>query len=256
MKKHLLFLLLVSCGLSCQQDDAEFSVKPTGQYNDEAQIALKVFCNSADCESPFAEEQYVYNTSGKRTRTNFLSRGTSGKLELNAYIEQTYNSGGQLMSKIRYGKYGNSSEWVAYDESAYEYVNDELVVERQYFNQRNPDQKVLTGLTEYIMADGKKVGMKMYDARKQLNYQVTYEYTNNVLTRETHKDATDKVMRYFEHAFAGSRRQISEYWGNRPEAISMVEKGYDKQGRLVSEETKVSNPLLCSMMPGVVRYGY
>lgn len=36
----------------------------------------------------------------------------------------------------------------------------------------------------------------------------------------------------------------------------MVEKSYDAQGRLSSEETRVMNPLLCTMQAGVIRYVY
>lgn len=224
-----------------------------GQYKDDAPMTRKIICTSADCENPIVEEQYTYNASGKLVKTIYLSRGTD-KMEQTSYSELAYNAAGQLISKIRYGK--NSGNWVAYDEYAYEYVGENLMVERQYFNQRNPDQKVLTGMTEYNLENGKKVEMRVYDARKQMSYRVTYAYTNSVLTEESWFDATGKKMRYFSHAFAENRRQVSEYMPTKGDAISMVEKVYDKQGRLISEETKVINPLLCSMMPGITRYTY
>ena len=81
-------------------------------------------------------------------------------------------------------------------------------------------------------------------------------YKNNTLTTETWYGAADNVIRRFEHRFSDSRRQISEYIPNSSEQISMVEKTYDAHGRLSSEETKVINPLLCTMQAGIVRYVY
>jgi YD repeat-containing protein len=258
MKNRLLLLLSASLWLACQTgDSSEFGIEPGGNtYNDEASPSKKLFCNSGNCDNPMNIEQYTYNSAGKLTRIEFLNRNISGKLEIYSYVENRYNQSGQLVGKARFGKYSSDIAWVAYDESEYEYVGGVLKTERNYFNQRNPEKRVMTSQVEYEFKEGKKVGQKWFDANNQLSYRVVYDYKDNVLTRETWYSNTDKIIRLFTHSFAGNRRQISEHMPNSDEQIALIEKTYDKQGRLFSEETKVNNPLLCSMVAGTIRYTY
>ncbi|MFC5407923.1 hypothetical protein ACFPMF_01285 [Larkinella bovis] len=257
MKNRLLLLFSALFWLACQKDASEFGVEPGGNtYNDEASPARKVFCGTGNCEVPINYEQYTYNKEGKPTRIETWGRVSADRLEMQAYSELIYNKHGNLVGKIRYGKYGSNGDWVAYDETEYEYANGVLKAERNYFNQRNPEQRVLTGSVEYEFKEGRKVGQKWLDANGNASYRVEYEYKGEVLTRETWYSNTNKVMRYFSHSFAGNRRHISEHMPNHSELIALVEKTYDKKGRLSTEETKVNNPLLCAMIAGVVRYEY
>lgn len=257
MKNRLLILLSAALWLACQsKDSSEFGIEPGGNtYNDEAAPTKKMMCSGTNCENPNSIEQYTYNKNGKLVRIDYLSRGTSGKMELFSYVEQIYNKHDNLVGKIRYGKYGNEG-WTAYEESEYEYADGALKTERIYFNQRNPSQRVLTGLVQYEFKDGKKIGQRWFDAKEQLSYRVAYDYKDNVLTRETWYSNTDKITRLFTHSFAGKRRQISEHMPNSNEQIALIEKVYDNKGRLFSEETKVNNPLLCSMVAGIIQYAY
>lgn len=256
MQKKIYFLFLITLCLACQSNvSSEFGVEPASMaYNDEASWSKISYCTSPNCDNLFSEERYTYNSIGKLIRIDYLGQVAAGKLEVNSYVEQIYNSNGQLVRKIRYGKLGTG--WTPYDESEYEYADGILKAERTYFNRRNPDTKVLTGTITYEFKEGKKVGQKWYDDFNKLYRHVVYEYKNNVLTRETWYGEKESVIRIFEHLFAGNRRQISEYMPSFKEQISMVEKTYDAQGRLITQETKVSNPLLCVMTPGVVRYSY
>lgn len=256
MRKNLYLPFLAVLWLACQSNvSSEFGLEPASMaYNDEASWSKISYCTSPTCDNLYSEERYTYNVAGKLIRIDYWGQVAAGKLEVNSYVEYSYNGNGQLVNKTRYGKLG--SGWTPYDESEYEYENGVLKTERTYFNQRNPDNKVLTGLTVYEFKDGKKVGQKWYDPQNKLNRQVVYEYKNDVLTRETWYGDKENVIRVFEHLFAGNRRQISEYLPNSKEQLSVVEKTYDAQGRLSAQETKVSNPLLCVMTPGVVRYSY
>lgn len=256
MRKNLYLLLCTALGLACQTNvPSEFGIEPAAMaYNDEASRVKISYCTSVTCDNLFSEEHYTYNANGKLTRIDYLGQTAPGKLELYSYMEHVYNGNGQLTRKIRYGKLGTG--WVPYDESEYEYANEVLKAERTYFNQRNPDNKVLTGSVTYEFKDGQKIGQKRYDALNKLNGQVVYEYKNNILTRETWYGEKENIIRVFEHLFAGNRRQIGEYLPNSKEQLSVVEKMYDAQGRLATQETKVSNPFLCSMAPGIIRYSY
>ncbi|MGA0558392.1 hypothetical protein ACO2Q8_17155 [Larkinella sp. VNQ87] len=257
MKNRLLLLLLALFWFGCQPEASEFGVEPgSNTYNDDASPARKVFCYSGDCEKPMTIEQYTYNKDRKLSRIEYLNRVSGDKLEVLSYEELIYNKHGNRVGKIRYGKYANETTWTVYNESEYDYENGVLKRERNYFNQRNPEQRVLTGSVEYEFKDGKKVGQRWLDANGQLSYRVEYEYKGNVLTRETWYSNAGKVNRYFAHSFAGNRRQISEHMPNHAELLALIEKTYDKQGRLTTEETKVNNPLLCAMVPGLVRYEY
>lgn len=243
--------------LACQNDASEFGVEPGGNtYNDDASPARKLVCGFENCDNPSTIEQYSYNKDGKLSRIDYLYRTASGKLETLSYTEQIFNKHGNLVGKIRYGKYGTSSQWMAQDETEYEYENGALKAERNYYNQRNPDKRVLTGSVEYTFNNGKKTGQRWLDPAGLVNYRVEYEYKNDVLTRETWYSREDKVMRFFTHSFAGNRRQISERMPNHNELIALIEKTYDKKGRLSTEETKVNNPLLCAMVAGTIRYEY
>ena len=102
----------------------------------------------------------------------------------------------------------------------------------------------------------KKLRQRWFDAQNYLLYRVEYGYKNNVLSLETWYDSMDKVNRTFEHKFAGNRRQIGEYLIKSKEQLALIEKTYDEKGRLSTQATKVSNPLLCSLAPGLIRYGY
>ncbi|KAA9347912.1 hypothetical protein [Larkinella humicola] len=258
MKNRLLLLLSASLWLACQPgDSSEFGIEPGGNtYNDEASPTQKLFCNGTNCDNPNNLETYSYNSAGKLIRIDYIGRVPSGKTETYSYHEYRYNPNGQLAGKTRFGKYGTGSEWVAYDESEYEYADGVLKTERNYFNQRNPEQRVLTGLVEYIYQGGKITEQKWFDANKKLYRRVVNEYKDNVLTRESWYSDTDKVTRLFTHTFAGNRRQISEHLPNSSDQIALIEKTYDKQGRLLTEETKVNNPLLCAMVAGIIRYTY
>lgn len=256
MQKNLYLLPIIAFWLACQPNvPSEFSVEPAAMaYDDEAPRAKISYCTSETCDNLFSEECYTYNTNGKLAQIDYFGQTAAGKLELNSYMEHEYNGNGQLARKIRYGKLGTG--WTPYDESEYEYANGVLKAERTYFNQRNPDSKVLTGSVTYEFKEEQKVGQKWYDAMNKLNRRVIYEYKNKGLTRETWYGGKENVTRVFEHSFAGNRRQIGEYLPNSREHLSVVEKTYDAKGRLATQETKVSNPLLCSMTPGIIRYSY
>ncbi|GAB4039117.1 hypothetical protein [Spirosoma jeollabukense] len=258
MKTQLLLLFIALGGIACQPNDAStFGIDPQlGTYTDEAPMTKKLICGSINCENPSSEEVYTYNAAGQVARMEQFSRAISGQMERFGYTDYLYAPNGQLSSKITYGKYGNTATWVPYNESTYVYTNGVLSQEQTYFNQHSPEQRVLTATIDYTFQDGKKTEQKWFDAQHILNHRVVYEYRNNTLVRETWSGANDVVFRRFEHRFADNRRQISEYLPNSTEQISLVEKTYDAQGRLASEETKVNNPLLCSMMAGVIRYVY
>lgn len=258
MRRKLYLLLLAPLWLACQPNSSDlFGIDPAPiAYNDEAPLLKKSYCSDAGCTNPYNEEHYSYNSAGKLTRVDYLYRVASGKLELSGYTEQTYDQGGLLIRKIRYGKHGVLTGWVAYDESEYEYVNGTLKTERTYFNQHNPDKKIVTGVITYEFRDGRNIGQSWYDAQNNLSRRVIYSYKNNVLSRETWLGNQDNVTRIFQHLFAGNRRQISEYMPDSSEQIALIEKTYDSQGRLSTQETKVSNPWLCIMTPGMIRYSY
>ncbi len=258
MQRKIYLLLLAPFWLACQPNGSDqFSVDPAPiAYNDEAPLLKKSFCNDANCTTPYSEEHYQYNSASKLIRVDYWYQVAPGKLELSGYTEQTYDPAGLLIKKIRYGKNGTTTGWTTYDESDYEYVNGTLKTERTYFNQHNPDKKIVTGVITYEFRDGKKTGQKWYDAQNNLSYQVVYGYINNVLNRETWLGNKDNVTRIFQHTFAGNRRQIGEYMPNSSEQVALIEKTYDAQGRLSAQETKVSNPLLCTMTPGMIRYSY
>jgi hypothetical protein len=256
MKKYVLLLPLL-LWLGCQNDVfvAPDSIPGDLAYADNAHIKKRLYCNSARCDKPASEEHYDYNAAGQLTRISYLGMTTANKLELYSYIKYDYNEEGQLINKTRYGKYAGTS-FVAYDESEYSYEAGVLKTEDRYFNQKNPENRVLTGSTEYTFKNGNKVEEKIYDAKKKLQNRVTFGYQKNVLTTETWYDADNKSIRLFEHMFKGNARQVNEYIPSSQERIAMIEKRYDAQGRLVSEETKVVNPLLCAMMPGLIHYEY
>ncbi|UFH52458.1 hypothetical protein [Spirosoma sp. KNUC1025] len=258
MKNLLRFLFMAVIWSACQPNDpASFGVEPQlSAYADQAPAAQKLFCNSVNCENPYSQEIYMYRPDGRLSRMDQLNQTASGKLEMSFYTEFTYSPAGQLTNKVRYGKLGGDARWVPYDESEYIYTDGLLTLERCYFNQHSPEQRVLTGQIEYVIRDGNKVEQKWYDAQHKLYNRVVNDYKNNTLVRETWYGASDNVIRRFEHRFAGNRRQISEYMPTSSELISLVEKSYDSQGRLSSEETKVINPLLCTMQAGTIRYVY
>lgn len=249
-------MLLTAVWVACQSNVvSEFSAEPGNlAYNDDAPRTTIAYCTTAACDNLFNEERYQYNAAGILTRIEYWHQGSSGKMEQSAYVEHLYNAAGQLARKIRYGNSG--AGWVAYDESEFDYANGVLKTERTYFNRRNPDVKVLTGSVSFEYKEGQKVGQKWYDDSNKLYRQAAFEYKNKVLTRETWYGEKENVIRVFEHTFAGNRRQIGEYLPTSKELISMMEKMYDAQGRLVTQETKVNNPLLCAMTAGVVRYSY
>ncbi|GAB4020464.1 hypothetical protein [Spirosoma koreense] len=258
MKNPLRLLLLSLCWTACQSSDpAVFGVDPQlSQYTDEAPMTRKLFCNSVNCENPLNQEVYAYDQTGKLTRMEQWGRMASGALERYAYTDYHYDPSGLLIGKTGYGLYGSDNRWVATAESEYSYAQGVLTEERTYYHQHNPEQRVLTGLVTYDIQDGLKVGQRWYDDQQKLSRRVVNEYRNKVLIRETWLDASDTPFRRFDHQFAGNRRQVVEHLPGSTEQISMVEKTYDSQGRLSSEETKVINPLLCAMQAGIIRYLY
>jgi uncharacterized protein YkuJ len=258
MLKNLRFLILTSLWFACQSgDSSKFGVEPDFvAYNDDAPLQKKSYCNSSSCDVINAEDIYSYDPNGKLLRIDSKYRTGSGTLELQSYQEFSYNDSGELKSKIRFEKNGVVPGWVSYEETQYEYENDLLKIEKNYFNQHQPDQRVLTSKIIYEYNNGKLAGKTWFDAQERLIYRVANEYKKDVLSKETYYDAQNKANRTFEHTFAGNRRQIGEYLVGSRELLAMIEKTYDNKGRLSAQETKVNNPLLCALPPGRVQYSY
>ena len=258
MKKTLRLLLLAPLWLACQSDDpTNFGPEPNYiTYNDDALLLKKTFCNDAKCNNPSYEERYIYKEEGKLAKLEIYGRTASGNLELQSYTDHFFDNKGLMTGKIQYAKHGLIPGWVTYSESEYEYKDGVLQVEKTYFNQHQPDKKVFTGAVEYEYKDGKKLGQKWTDDHNKFSRSVRYGYQNKVLNLETWYDEKGNVIRIFEHKFSGNRRQISEYLPNSTELLAMIEKTYDTKGRLATQETKVNNPLLCSMAPGLIKYSY
>jgi hypothetical protein len=258
MLKNLRFLLLAPLWLACQSGDStKFGVEPDFvAYNDDAPLRKKSYCNSPSCDVINVEEIYSYDPDGKLRRIDSKYRTASGNFELQWYQEHTYNAAGELTGKIRFGKHGVIPGWVSYEEVQYEYENGLLKVEKNYFNQHPSETKVLTGIITYEYSDGKVTGKTWLDATNKLQYRVSNEYKKGVLSKETYFDFENKPNRTFEHKFAGNRRQIGEYLINSKEQLALIEKNYDAKGRLSTQETKVNNPLLCSLPPGLIKYSY
>lgn len=256
MKNGLLFFLIICSACHSNKPDS-FGIEPQlSTYSDESPMAQKLFCHSINCENPFSQEIYTYQPDGRLSRIDQYVQTGTGKLDVVSYTDYLYTSVGQLRGTIRYSKYGSNANWLANEETEYIYTKGVLNQQRIYYNQYSPEQRVLTGQIEYEFENGQKKSQKWYDVRHILSHRVVYSYKNNTLVNEIWYNATDSVIRRFEHRFAGHRRQISEYLPNSTDQISVVEKIYDVQGRLSSEETKVINPLLCAMQAGLIRYVY
>lgn len=258
MRKVLRILFLLPLWFGCESSDpSEFGIEPDYiAYNDEARMLKKTFCNDSDCKDPYNEERYTYTGDGKLSKIEIFTKTTSGGMEMQSYNDYIYDAKGLLTRKLQYSKHGFLPGWVAYYESEFDYQNGLLKMERTYFNRNQPDGKVFTGAVEYEYENGKKVGQRWTDDHNKFIRRVKYGYKNDVVNLETWYDEKDNVIRIFEHKFSGNRRQIGEYLLNSKELLAMIEKTYDKQGRLVTQETKVNNPLLCAMTPGMIRYSY
>jgi len=258
MGKILRFLFLGSLWLGCQSSDSsDFGIEPDYvAYNDEAPALKKAFCNDANCKDPGYEERYTYTGDGKLSKVENFGRVTSGILEMQSYTNYFFDTNGLMTGKIQYSKHGLSPGWVASNESEFEYQDGVLRLEKMYFNRHQPEGKVFTGAVEYEYENGKRVGQKWTDDHNKFIRRVKYGYKNDVVNLETWYDEKNNVIRIFEHKFSGNRRQIGEYLLNSTELLAMIEKTYDKKGRLSTQETKVNNPLLCSMTPGLIKYSY
>ena len=259
MLQKLRLLLFAPLWLACQSGDptAEFSSEPDlVAYNDDAPLTKKTSCFDGNCNELSSEESYIYNAAGKLTKIENKSRTVSGKLELLSYTDHIYSNDGVLTGKIQYSKNSSSSDWIPSNESEYEYINGVLQLEKTYLYIYSSLQKVQTGQIKYKFENGKKLGQWWFDAQNKLLYHVEYAYKNNVLSLETWYDSQDKANRTFEHKFAGNRRQIGEYLIDTKEQLALIEKTYDEKGRLSTQVTKVNNPLLCALAPGLIRYSY
>ena len=258
MRKTLRLLILTPFWLACESGDpSNFGPEPDFiAYNDDAPLLRKTFCSDAKCSDPGYEERYTYNAEGKLGKIEIFVKTSSGSLELQSYTDHFFDSDGLMTGKIQFNRHGTIPGWVAYNESEFKYKDRVLQLEKTYFNQHQPEKKVFTGAIEYQFKDGRKVGQKWTDDHSKFIRRVHYGYKNDVVNLETWYNDKDEVIRIFEHKFSGNRRQIGEYLLNSTEVLAMIEKTYDKKGRLVTQETKVNNPLLCSMTPGLIKYSY
>lgn len=259
MKKIFYILLLTVLIAACKSSRSDdFGVEPgSGAYNDEALVVKKTYATSADKSNEInTEEHYSYNTDGKLSRIDSY-QFYMGKKNLASYQEYIYNASGQRIRHTYYFK-NASNDWKAGRELAFEYENGVLKTEKAYYYRVSnyQDEKVPASITTYEFKDGKKVGQKYFSDQNKLISETVYAYTNNILNRETWSNDKGEVIRVFEHKFSGNRRQITEYLPAWDGEIALIEKTYDGQGRLSTEETKVNNPLVCSMMAGFVKYHY
>lgn len=251
-------MLLGSLWLGCQSSEpSDFGIEPDYvAYDDEGPMLKKTFCSDANCKDPSYEERYTYRADGQLIKVEIFARTASKIMEMQSYTDYFFDANGLMTRKIQYSRHGFLPGWVAYNESEFEYQNGVLKIERTYFNRHQPEEKVFTGAVEYEYEGGKKTGQKWTDDHNELSRRVKYGYKNDVVNVETWYDQKDNVIRIFEHKFSGNRRQIGEFLPNSTELLAMIEKTYDKKGRLATQETKVNNPLLCSMTPGLIKYSY
>ena len=258
MRRILRLLLLGPLWLACQSGDpSNFGIEPDYvAYDDDAPLLKKAFCSDASCKDPSYEERYTYTADGKLSKAESFGRTTSGSMEMLSYTNYFFDANGRMMRKIQYGRHGLSTGWVANSESEFEYQDGVLKAEKTYFNLFQTDEKVFTGAIEYEYEDGKKTGQKWTDDRNRFIRRVSYGYKNGVVNLETWYDDKSNVIRIFEHKFSANRRRISEYLPNSRELLAMIEKTYDEKGRLLTQETKVNNPLLCAMTPGLIKFSY
>ncbi|GGN07341.1 hypothetical protein GCM10010967_48620 [Dyadobacter beijingensis] len=257
MKGNLLALLFATLWLACGSDDESiFGIEPAlASYNDDAPALKKTYCGDSDCKTLSSEDRYTYDSQGKLSRIENFGRAAGGSWIPYQYSEFVYAPSGMLVSKTEYIK-NNQNGWVRYTETEFEYEAGLLKVERSYNFPNSSGTKMPVRSTSYDYANGKKSGQRWYDVEGKLMYRVEYRYKNDVLSHETWYDASNKANRTFEHKFSGNRRQIGEYLTASRELLAMIEKSYDDQGRLLTQETKVNNPLLCALPPGKIQFTY
>lgn len=258
MRKNLLLILLTPFWLACNTDDkSEFGIQPALEsYNDEAPALRKSYCFDSDCKELSSEDKYIYDGTGKLTRLENLSRTANGTLAVYQYSEYFYDASGLLTHKTDYIKNASQTDWVLYNKTVYEHEAGLLKSEKLYNYQSIYGETTPLRSTVHEYASGKKSGQRWYDAQGKMSYRVEYGYKNGVLNFESWHDASDKLNRTFEHKFSGNRRQIGEYLIGSRELLAMIEKTYDAKGRLLTQETKVNNPLLCSLPPGKIQFTY
>lgn len=257
MKRILQLVLLAPLWLACKSSEpSEFGIEPNlTAYNDEAAITKKTYCMDAKCTEISAEDRYTYNSEGKLIRVDNIARSSVTTMDTFGYVEYFYNAAGLLARKVTYGK-NQANAWILNNESEFEYENGVLKLEKFYSYLTSTGNKELVRLMSNDITNGKITGQRYTDASGKLTYRVEYGYKNGVINLETWYDANDKPNRTFEHKFAGNRRQIGEYLITSREVLAMIEKTYDEQGRLSTQETKVNNPLMCALPPGMIKYSY
>jgi hypothetical protein len=258
MKRNLLLLLSFSLWLGCDsKNESVFDIEPAlASYNDDAPVLRKSYCFDSSCQKLSNEEKFIYDTQGKLTRIDNFGWTGNGTMVLHQYSEYLYAPSGLVASKTEFAKSANQTDWVPYSQTEFEYEAGLLKVEKLYSFLYSSATKTLSRTAVNEFADGKKNGQRWFDAEGKLIYRVEYRYKNGVLNHETWYDAGGKANRTFEHKFSGNRRQIGEYLTGSRELLAMIEKSYDDQGRLVTQETKVNNPLLCALPPGKIRFTY
>lgn len=258
MKKFFWLILLTPLWLACNSNDSsDFGIEPAlVSYDDDAPALRKSYCFDANCKEIMNEDRYHYDAQGRLTRIDNESRNATGTMQVYQYSEYEYTPSGLLANKTEYIKNANQSDWVLFNETEYTYEAGLLKTEKLYNYQQNPGNKILIRSTDHEFVDGKKRGQRWFDAQGKLSYRVEYGYKNGVLNLETWYDASDKANRTFEHKFSGNSRQIGEYLIGSRELLAMIEKTYDDKGRLLTQETKVNNPLLCALPPGKILFSY
>lgn len=257
MKNLSTLLILIPFWIACQSSEpSEFGIEPKlAAYNDDAPVLRKTSCMDANCKEIMSEDKYIYDASGKLTRIDNIVRTGKATMDIYSYVEYLYNAAGQLSHTATHSRIYETG-WTLTLETDFEYTNDILTFEKTYSHQMSAGTKTLIRSLEYEYKDGKKMGQRYLDGQNKLMYRVEYGYKNNVLNLETWYDSEDKANRTFEHTFSGNRRQIGEYLLSSREVLAMIEKTYDEQGRLSTQTTKVNNPFLCSLAPGLIKYSY
>lgn len=258
MKKFFRLILLTPLWLACNSNDSsEFGIEPAlVSYDDDAPALRKSYCADANCTEIMNEDRFSYNAQGNITLIENAGRNPSGGTTVYQYSEYAYDPSGLLKTKTEYIKDSKQENWIVFNITEYDHEAGLIKSEKLYNYQTYAGQKTLLRSIVHEYAAEKKSGQRYYDAQGKLSYRVEYGYKNGVLNFETWYDASDKANRTFEHKFAGNSRQIGEYLIGSRELLAMIEKTYDDQGRLLTQETKVNNPLLCALPPGKILFSY
>ena len=234
-------LAILFCSYSCNKDNVETP--------NEGLLKYKYWFQTSTNSIPTKTYEYLYDRHSRLERINYIGSG-----DIFEYESYSYNSANQLKTKLFYSFANDSIGWVLVDSCSYNYENNLLVLEDNYYPY--PNDIHFSSKYEY---ENSKIVRKNNYTNQQFSSSTIYYYENNVCTKESIFDDYELTRPnfYILHYYDENLLMKSEKYRLPQNAkFQVITYTYNNAGKLITEEGNKTDWEVVAPMEYYIKYEY